>query len=162
MFKKMLRSAAIVTLSLMTISLTADAEDFPDPPMLEENRLCYVALISHLDTPETEDPRYPKSVVQTLLNQMHFTMAEYVFGPPAANADVSIARLRFAEAWFFDTADLAARRGDELRSLESRERVIDGCVDIIWRSVKYEIDRLMRDRNALMGLPAQPPETSRE
>lgn len=123
------------------------------PPNYEAFRLCRVALLFHLDTRSWDGARYPREVAEVLLQQMHFVMAEYVFGNPSDSVTRSVARVQAAERFFFDISDIVRQRGDELRELSTREEVLDGCVGVVWTSLRFEIDRLLRERKALIGLP---------
>lgn len=127
------------------------------PPNIEDFRLCRVALIFHLETGFWEKARYPRPVAETLLEQIHFVMAEYLFGTLSDSVETSVARTRFAERFFIDNAEIMRDRGEALRDLETREEIIDGCVGSIWETVRFEIDRLLRERRALTGLPGAVP-----
>ncbi|MEM9147121.1 MAG: hypothetical protein AAGC57_13070 [Pseudomonadota bacterium] len=128
-----------------------------DPPNIKDFRLCRVALIYHLDTGFWEDARYPRVVAETLLEQVHFVMAEYLFGTLSDSVATSVSRSRYSEKFFFDNADIVRDRGDELGDLALREAILDRCVGVIWTTVRFEIDRLLTERRALIGLPEPAP-----
>lgn len=123
------------------------------PPNIEEFRLCRVALIIHLETGFWEKARYPRPVAEALLEQAHFVMAEYLFGTLSDSVATSVTRTRFAERFFIDNAQIMQEHGEALSDLALRETIIDGCVGTIWETVRFEIDRLMRERRVLTGLP---------
>ena len=147
----------LLALALSLSPFAAAAQSVPadqfGPKKVERFRFCHAALVFHRQTENWEDARFGKDVTATLSEMVLFVMSEALFGEPASDVGASAKRVQFAEAFFFNVADIIAKHGAELSDLTTREQHIERCIPLIWLGVRTEVDYLLAARRARLGDP---------
>ncbi len=122
----------------------------------EQFRLCRAAVFYHLDPASAPGKMIPRTVAETLNEQIAFIMAETLRSAPAGALAEDRRMIDFTESFFLAFSRTIAENRALAQDAAAREALLIGCIPLVWSIVGDRVDRLLAFRESNRRIPGTP------